>query len=138
MAAHQILGPMVGFVGGWIIVRFFFQPVYELFRLRKYDIPNSLIFYVNVHLNPGWGRKEEMDEAQKALRQRASQLMPQANAIRGYRLWQSLKLLPKRTDIKKAENRLIGFSNSIHDGNVEKNRRRLEKIEKLLRIKTGI
>lgn len=126
-------------VGGSVIIKFLVEPLREFFRVKS-KITESLIFYANVYLHPGWGGAVKMDEAQKVLRQLASELKAKTDAILCYRLWQSLKILPSRKkDIETAGNRLIGLSNSVHDpGQEENNKERLKEIEKVLHIKTGI
>lgn len=54
-----------------------------------------------------------MDEAQNVLRRRASQLMAKTYAIRCYKLWRCLEVVPKYTDITKARKNLIGLSRVV-------------------------
>jgi hypothetical protein len=127
------------FVGGSVIVKFFVEPLREFSRVKS-RITESLIFYANVYINPGWGTREKMDEAQEVLRQRASELKATTESILCYRLWESLKILPtKKADVETAVSSLIGLSNAIHNSRFEENnKKRVKEIEKLLSIKTGI
>ena len=125
-------------VGGSVIVKFFIEPLREFSRVKT-KITESLVHYANVYLNPGWSKEEKMAKAYEVLRQRASELTAITDAIRCYKLWQFLKIIPKKSDAKVAENRLIGLSNSVYDRDqMENNRTRLKEIEKVLHIKTGI
>lgn len=132
-----IFGGIVVFTMGQVIAKFLIEPIHEEFKLIG-EITDSLIFYANVYLNPGTLKTEKMDEAQTVLRQRATQLMAKTHTIRLYKLWQLLKIVPKYGDIVEARKNLIGLSNSIQNGDPEENHKRVEEIEKLLHIKTGI
>jgi len=133
-----IFGGIVVLTIGQIITKFFIEPIHEQFRLIG-EITDSLIFYANIYCNPGFGREEDWKKAENVLRQRASQLMAKTYVIRCYKLWQYLKIVRKYTDIIEARKNLIGLSNSVrHSNQMENNKRRVEGIEKFLRIRTGI
>jgi hypothetical protein len=136
-ASLTVIGGILVFVVGQIIAKFFIEPMHEQFRLIG-EIANSLIFYANVYSNPGSGKPDKMDEASKMLRQQASQLMARTHAIRWYKLWQFLRIVPKYVDVIEASRNLIGPSNSIHQGNPMVNNDMRKGIEKRLRIKTNI
>jgi hypothetical protein len=75
-----------------------------------------------------------MDEASSVFRQQASQLRARASAVRWYGMWQLLKIVPKRSDIKAASQNLIGLSNSIHQGDPKTNSERRDEIVIQLKI----
>jgi len=134
-----VLGGILVFVVGRIIEKFVIEPIHEQSRLIG-EIADSLIFYADLYSNPGIGKREQMDEAKKVLREQASQLITRNNMIPCYKFWRYLSLghLPKRADIIEAQKNLIGLSNSIHRGDPDVNARRRKEIEKRLGIKTGI
>ena len=134
-----VLGGILVFVVGRIIEKFAIEPIHKQSRLIG-EIADSLIFYADLYSNPGIGKREQMDEAKKVLREQASQLIARNNMIPCYKFWRCLSLghLPKRTDVIEARHELIGLSNSIHQGDGYVNAKRRKEIEKRLGIKTDI
>jgi len=139
-AALTIIGGVIIFVTGQLILRFIVEPIQDLNRLRG-EIAYSLIFYSNVYMNvppPYTDLSEDnksRDEVQKIFRQLASQLCPKINIIPWSTAWGMLQIVPKFQNVTLATTELIGLSNSIHAVNVDFNRIRREKIETLLNIK---
>ncbi len=128
-----VCGGIFLLVAGQIITKFFIEPIHEQFRLIG-EIADSLVFYANVYGNPGFGDPERMSKASDKLRQQASQLRARTNAIRGYQLWQFLRIVPKREGVMEASRNLIGLSNSIHQGDPKTNNEREKAIIEYLRI----
>lgn len=135
-----VLGGIIVFVTGQIVVKFLIEP-FHIYKKLVGEIADSLVYFANVgpavhdlYLqqlentadleNPRAemeGKRlkmilerdwERMDTAQIILRQQASQLMGVTNMIPLYKLWAFLRILPKQEEIIKASSNLIGFSNS--------------------------
>jgi len=161
-SAFTILGGVVVFVIGQIIVKFIIEPLQEQLKLLG-EIANSLVFFANVggNVEPYYyeglkkadeldepvrkvvtGRYEEIlknhwkksDDASEILRQQASELMGVTNSIPFYDFWAWLiKRIPKRKDVLKASSELIGMANSTHREDSFTDR--TKEISKLLNIK---
>lgn len=135
-----IIGGVVIFVVGQLVLKFVIEPIQDLNRLRG-EIVYSLMFYSNVYMNapPSYTDLREdnqtRDKVQNIFRQLASQLCPKASMIPWFGIWYRLKIVPEFENIKLAKTELIGLSNSIHDVNVELNKIRREKIQELLNVK---
>ncbi|RLI83991.1 hypothetical protein DRP07_02495 [Archaeoglobales archaeon] len=134
-SALTILGGIFVYTTGQIISKFFIEPIHDQSRCIG-DISDSLIFYANQFSNPGVGKPEKMDETQKVLRQRASQLTSKTHVINCYKLFELLGIVPKRSAVIEASRSLIKLSNSVHEGDGAKNDELREKIENLLNIRT--
>jgi len=107
-----ITGVLV-FVIGQIIVKFFIEPANEQSKLIG-EIFFGLTYYRNVYANPGSARDEILDKTSDAFRKYGSQLKGTTNAVRSYKLWETLGLVPIRANIDKAVGNLICIANSIH------------------------
>jgi len=136
-SAFTILGGIAVIVGGQIIIKFFIEPIHEQSKIVG-EIAESLIFYARLYSNPGSGKPEEMYEAAKDLRQLASQLIATTHAIRGYKFWQSRRIVRHRDDVTEASRNLIGLSNSISEGDPRHNMQRAEQIRRGLHIEIDI
>lgn len=138
-----ILGGVIIFVIGQIILRFIIEPILELNRIRG-EIAYSLIFYANVYRNarPEYTDLREdtkmRDDVQKIFREQASRLCPKASIIPWFKIWELLKIVPKFQNVTAAAEELIGLSNSIHDVKMEFNGIRREKIANLLDLKINL
>lgn len=138
-----IIGGMVVFVIGQMIVKFVIEPLNEQSKLIG-EIATSLIFFANVGVGVEQHYYEEIkraytydepaksvltkryeqilqnhwrksDEAAEILRQQASKLIGLTNSIPSYKLWSLLsKRFPKYPNIIKASSQLIGMANSTH------------------------
>jgi len=135
-----IIGGIIIFVTGQIILKFVIDPILELNRLRG-EIAHSLIYYANIYSNtsPIYTDLTEdarfRNEVQENFRKLGSQLCPKASIIPWFNIWELLRIVPKFQDVMEATSQLIGLSNSVHDVNVNFNRSRREKIQTLLKIK---
>lgn len=138
-ASVTVAGGVIVYFLGHLFVSLFVEPIHRL-RTLIGETADSLVFYANLYSNPGYGGKEDMDEASEVLRRRASQLRARAHSIPWYSLWSIMKLVRKRAEIEEASGELIAISNSIHrsDPNLGiENHRRREKIEELLGIRSS-
>jgi hypothetical protein len=161
-----VLGGIIVFVTGQIVVKFLIEPFHNYKKLVG-EIADSLVYYANVgpvvhdlYLqqledaveleNPRSEMTEKrlkmiierdwerMDLAQNVLRQQASQLMGATNTIPLYKLWAFLRILPKQEEIIKASSNLIGFSNSTGSFRDRDIGKRQKDIAKYLHIKVLI
>jgi hypothetical protein len=155
-----IVGGVIVFVIGQMIVKFIIEPLNEQSKLIG-EIANSLIFYANVgakveqyyyeQIKNAYTQEEpaktvlterykqilqnhweSSDEAAKILREQASKLIGLTNSIPFYKLWSLFKRFPKYDNIIKASSQLIEMSNSVHG---EKSNDRTHKIATLLNLK---
>lgn len=101
------------FVIGQIIVKFFIEPANDQSKLIG-EIFFGLTYYRNIYANPGNARDEILDKASDAFRKYGSQLKGTTNAIRSYKLWETLGLIPIRANIDEAVGNLIRIANSIY------------------------
>ncbi len=148
------------FVIGQLVVKFIIEPLHS-YRELVGRIAYSLIYFANVttavqdylikqvealeqlpeprksiaesrirqSIQSNW---DKADDAQKTLRQQASELMGSTNAIPLYDLWAFFRLLPRKKNILKASENLIGLSNEISSG---RSSSREPEIAKALNIK---
>ena len=112
-ASVTIIGGVVVLVLGQLAAKFFIEPIHEQAKLLG-EIAHSLTFYANVYGNADLVDAEVPKEASKILRQQASRLRATAWTIRWYWFWQLLGLVPKRKNVLKASENLIGLSNSMY------------------------
>lgn len=127
------------FVVGQIFVKFFIEPIH---RFHEYtgEIADSLIYYANIYSNPGMAREELLKEAHDTFRRHSGKLLARIHAIRGYRFWARLRILPKRENAAKAGGYLIRLANGVYDKSMtasDYNTKRRREIEQLLNIETG-
>lgn len=126
-----IAGTLV-FVLGQFILRLFIEPFDELMKLIS-KIEDNLIFYANVCCNPGTNSEKDT-EAGIVLRSLSTQLIAKTNRVIGHKIFEKLRLLPKRNNLLKAHQEMIGLSNSVHTGDPLENQERRNKIERLIRF----
>jgi hypothetical protein len=120
----------------FLLYRFFMVPIRRLRRLIG-EIADSLVFYENVYCSPGFAPQAKSGEASEALRHQAHQLRNSTYEIPWYPLWESLKIVRKRTEIEEASEELMGLARSFHGGmevSGSENSRKRESVEKLLGI----
>jgi hypothetical protein len=120
----------------FLLGRFFVVPIRRLRRLIS-EIADSLVFYANVYCSPGFAPQAKSDEASEALRYQAYQLRNSTYEIPWYPLWESLKIVRKKTEIEEASEELMGLAKSVHGGmevSGGENSRKRERVEKLLGI----
>jgi len=137
-SALTVLGGIAIIVAGQVSTKFFIEPIHEHRRIIG-EIAESLLFYAYLYSNPGIGRPEEMNEAQKVFRQQASRLVATSYAIQWRKLPRFLSIsIPGPLDVTEARGCLIGLSNSIHEsGDPRQNREWVEEIRKRLGIETA-
>jgi len=120
----------------FLLGRLFVVPIRRLRRLIG-EIADSLVFYANVYCSPGFTPQAKSDEASEALRHQAHQLRNSTYEIPWYPLWESLKIVRKRTEIEEASEELMGLAKSVNGGmevSGGENSRKRERVEKLLGI----
>lgn len=118
-SASAVFGGVVVFVIGQVATKFFVEPIHEQSKTIS-EIIDSLIFFADLYSNPDSrdppSAAKERDEASKTLRRHASQLSSKTSVIIWYRLWEFLRVVPKRSGITEAARGLIGLSNSLFSG----------------------
>jgi hypothetical protein len=119
------------------ILRFIIEPIQEQRKLIG-DVAHALLFYANVyhHLGafgpPDEARREELDEARKALRGLAGRLRASLWTVPFYNTLAWLGRVPKREDVLEAATQLVGWSNSLYGrGNDELGKRQTIIAERL-------
>jgi hypothetical protein len=136
-----VLSGVSVFVIGQLLVKFAIEPIHEYRKLCG-EIADALIFYANVsaHYTDTGMPKELLDEAQRTYRRLAGQLYARAHVIRLYPVWSLVRLVPRRKDLAKASNNLIGLSNNVFDLSTDafkaKDKYR-DDIKKFLDLETG-
>lgn len=136
-----ISGGIVVFVGGQIASKFFIDPIHRQDELLG-EIANLLILYANLTYDrkerppdkdPIW---QEIENASRVLRQKASQLRAATYSIRWYRLFRFIRMIRlKSGDANKISSHLIGWSNHLLGGVPESCIHAREKIGNLTGIK---
>ena len=120
-SALTVLGGVLVFVIGQIVVKFFFEPIREQSKVIS-EINDSLIYFSNLYMNPDSSRYlssslgNERDEASKILRRHAGQLDSKTNGIACYGFWKHLGVVPKRSAVTEACKGLIGLSKNLFSG----------------------
>jgi len=107
-----IVGVLV-FIIGQILVRFFVEPAHEQLKTIGKTF-FSLTYYANIYTSPGSGTPEVLDKAADAIRANASELKGTTHAIRLYRLWEGMGLLPIKNNVEEAIGLLFIISNQIY------------------------
>lgn len=107
-----ITGGLFVLVVGQVVIKFIIEPIQEQAKTIG-KIASDLIYYANIYTNPGLGDEKELNDASKALRQHASQLRGQTQAIPWYRFWSMLGFVPTRDNVIKASANLISLSNTV-------------------------
>ncbi len=131
-----ILGGVFVFSITLLIQKFLIEPAHEQAKAVG-QIGYCLIFFAPWYANPGNGQPNDMDKASAALRECASRLVATSNAIRSYRLFERVGLIPPWENVEEATGHLIRISNSIFSGNGRENSDDAAKIRGLLWIKQG-
>ena len=104
-ASLTILSGVLIFVFGQVFSRFVLDPVSQL-RALIGEIAHDLVFYGSIYCNPS-GRDEAVRECERALRQRASELLARVHAIPWYRVWARSNCVPNLDSIKFAYKGLL-------------------------------
>ena len=111
-SCFTVLSGVLVFVLGQWVIKFFVEPIHEQSKLIG-EIAYSLTFYANIYGNADYLDKNVLDEAKKTLRSQASNLRASAWTIRSYWLWQFIRLIPKKRNVIKASEYMIGLSNAV-------------------------
>ena len=125
-----ILGGVIVFVSGQIVVKFFIEPIYNLRKLIG-EIAFSLDFYANQI----YGDHPKTTEAREVYRKQACQLRESCYLILYYDFI-SLRIssFPPKENLEKASSLLIGLSNKC--GTQPAGIEHSPEIKELLRIKS--
>lgn len=130
-ASVTIIGGVVVLVFGQLTIKFFIEPIHDQAKLLG-EIAHSLTYYANVYGNADLLDEDIPKETSKKLRQQASELRASAWTIRWYWLWQGLGLVPKKNNVLKASENLIGLSNSVgktgYDGSIHERQKEIKKL----------
>lgn len=132
MAVAPVVIAIILAIVGW----FFVRPVDRL-RSHIGKIIGALAFYANVYCNNKVVSGDKKDEAERVLRDEATELNGRAYEVRWYKLWARLKVVPQRTKIEDASAQLIALANSVHDGDVRENSNMRKRVEELLGYRKG-
>ena len=128
-----IVGGVVVFTCAQLIQRFYIEPIDELDRLIG-EVGVALVFHANQYANPGTGTFEDMSETYTVLRRQSGLLMVRAQMVRGYELWYRVGVLPARTNVVKASERVMHLSNSVFRGDGDDNVKVASDVRELLGI----
>ena len=135
-------GGLAMLVVGQLLVKFFIEPLHEL-RKAVGEVRFNLAFHAPTIHTPIERSKEASDQAREALMKSSCDLIADLHAIPGYRITRFLAfgVLPCRKAIEDAAVQLRGLSTYVHETGDKANssldviRERVERIEKLLRLK---
>jgi hypothetical protein len=108
---YTVLSGVGVFVLGQIFIKFFIEPIHELYRLKG-EIADALIFYANV---PPDGRLKLVKKPSEDFRRFSSQLMAKKHMIQFYDFWAIFRIVPTKNNILKAHSACIGMSNGLLD-----------------------
>jgi hypothetical protein len=98
------------FIAGQIIQRWFIDPIQEQRKVIG-EILYALTFYA--YIRRDIFPQEKLEEAQKAIRNLASQLYKTLATIPCYKVFELLHLVPKRKAINRASVELTNWSNTL-------------------------
>jgi len=132
-ACATVLVGVITLVVGEIIKGFFIHPIIELRKLIG-EIADTLGYYANVYGNPGCIQDELVNEASKALREKAGQLEARCSTIAWYNLWHFLGLVPSRRAVHASYSKLVFLSNQTKQGDALKNHEAAQSIRRALKI----
>ncbi len=85
-STFAVFGGVVVFVLGQVAVKFFIEPIQEVWRAIG-EIADSLIFYADLHANPGPFACEKRMVASESFRRQASQLKGKTSVVAWDRFW---------------------------------------------------
>ncbi|AWB28445.1 hypothetical protein [Halococcoides cellulosivorans] len=109
-----------GGLGTYATKVFIVDPIQEYRQVRR-DVSRDLEYYGNLIGNPGSGESDRIDEAEETFRSHASDLKATIDDIPLYGIWVRVRLVPPRDDVLEAKKQLVGLSNSLQQGRVERN-----------------
>ena len=107
-----IIGGVFVLVMGQIVIKFLIEP-YQEYRKLLAEIVEILTFHGNVTAR--LMKPEDVSEARKVFRQKASRLRAITYTIPFYTLFVIFRLVPSRKTVEKAAGNLIGISNMLSD-----------------------
>jgi hypothetical protein len=133
--ALTILSGLALLVLGQIIIRSFIDPIYELRKLRG-EIANALIYHASTYMVPDEGfRTDAKEEARDAFRLLGGQLEAKSYAVPFYRAFALIRAVPNLASVKQAKENLIGLSDSVLGGQLERSERHRDAIIKALKLR---
>jgi len=115
--ALTIAGGVIVFVLTQSLARLAIEPAVEVRRVIG-RIAHALVFYADIHSNPGQNTPAEHAEAKKAYRDLSSELHAAATSVPPWarRALATLKILPSWGGLTTAAKTLIGLSNNVSGG----------------------
>lgn len=100
------------FVLGQLAAKFFIIPAHrQIEEIGR--IADSLDFYANIYSDPRLISQDKVREVGQVLRTHATRLSSFTVIIPWYGIWERLRLLRKRENIKRATGLLISLSNYV-------------------------
>jgi hypothetical protein len=141
-AVFTISGGVIVYVVGQILSKFFIEPLHDL-RKAVGEVRFNLAFHAPTIHTPIGRSKESSDEAREALSKSSCELIANLHATPYYGVTRFLAfgVLPSRNAIEDAAVQLRGLSTYVHEtgekatAQLDVVRKRVERIEKLLRLK---
>jgi hypothetical protein len=110
-ATLTILGGVIVYVLGQILLKFFIEPIHEQRKIIG-EVADALIYYDNIYSNPGI-MSNQSDSGSERFRELATLLQSKTQFISFYPLFERLKVVIASTEIYDASRNLIGLSNSM-------------------------
>ena len=129
-----IISGVIIFVVGQIILKLFVEP-WQKQRECIAKISNNLLLYANVYGTVGATSIEETKAISLEIRKLAAELIESCHRIPFYEQITKTKIFPSLETILKVQKNLIGLSNSLNNGDSNKNYDKAEEIKSLLKIK---
>jgi hypothetical protein len=111
-AVASIVGGLTVLVVGQALMRFIFDPIQDLNKLRG-EIAHTLIYHANVPRGQTEKERARQREAADELRRLAAKLRAQSYVIPKHAWWAQLGWIPPRRTLNGAAGELIGLSNSF-------------------------
>ncbi len=141
-ALFTICGGVLVYVSGQVLSKFFIEPLHDL-RKAIGQVRFSLAFHGPTIHTPIGRSKESSDEARAALSRNSCELIASLHAIPLYGgvRFLTFRALPNERSMQDASVLLRGLSTHIHETDENANssvdviRKRVDRIEKLLRLK---
>lgn len=134
-SATTVIGGVVVFVGGQMIVKFIIEPIQAL-RKTLSDIQYAIFFHTPSYMTVG-GKEEAENKAYEDLKKLSSELCANTGSIPLYGVCRFLfkQLIPDKEDCFEAAKWIRGLSNSVRSEDRTKNFDKANKICRLLNLK---
>ena len=130
-----ILSGLALLVLGQIIIRSYIDPIYELRKLRG-EIADALIYHASTYMTLDEGfTTDAKEEARDAFRSLGGQLEAKSYAVPFYRAFAFIRAVPTLDSIELARGNLLGLSNSVLGGQLERSERHRDAIIKALKLR---